>query len=130
MTDSKAIHVGDFPEEEERYNGSWGATTATASTFSIQGVVRPKTVRGLVLEEADELLHGDREKDYGSPKENFKRTADRLRISFPERAWTPADVARLMIDIKLGRAAQGYTRDTAVDIAGYAALWAELSEKE
>ena len=32
----------------------------------------------------------------------------------------------MMIDLKVARLAQGYKRDTAVDIIGYAALMAEI----
>lgn len=88
----------------------------------------PRTIRGEVLAEADRLVHGDRQAEYGPPALNFQRIAGIWAALFPERAWTGADVALAMAGVKLARGAQGAKRDTAVDLAGYAALWAELGE--
>lgn len=88
----------------------------------------PVTPREQVLTDASALIVGDRQADYGPPEVNFERIATIWRVLFPERAWTPADVALAMFGVKIGRAVQGYKRDTAVDMAGYAALWAELAE--
>lgn len=98
---------------------------ATGSVF-IVGPPDPTRVR--VLHEAAELIAGDRDKDYGPPEVNFRRIADIWQVQFPERQWTPADVARAMIGLKLARTPEGHKRDTLVDIAGYAAIGVELEE--
>lgn len=86
-------------------------------------------IRSQVLSEADALINGDRQEQYGPPAVNFGRIADFWDTLVPRHdPWTPADVALAMVGLKLARAAQGYGRDTAVDGAGYLALWAELSE--
>jgi len=50
------------------------------------------------------------------------------QVLFPERDWTPADVARAMLGIKLARTPHGYKRDSLVDAIGYAAIAVELEE--
>lgn len=99
-------------------------------TGPLLGVVHPPNTKVEVLQEASALLDGDRKNEYGTPQVNFGRIAKMFSFLFPEREWSPADVALALAAVKFGRAVQGYKRDTAVDLAGYAALWAELSERE
>jgi len=87
------------------------------------------TIREEILQEAQSLIVGDREHDYGAPEDNFQRIADVWNVLFPEANFTASDVALAMIGLKLARSPQGYKRDTAVDLAGYAALYAELQER-
>lgn len=82
--------------------------------------------RSAILKDADALITGPRQEEYGSPSVNFQRIADMWVILFPEREWTPGDVARAMAAVKLARSAQSFSRDTAVDLAGYAAIYGEL----
>jgi len=98
----------------------------------VLGVVQPpaEPIRTQVLREAATLITGQRQEDYGPPKVNFNRIAIIWNILKPGTNFTPGDVALLMAGLKLARAAQGYTHDSAVDAAGYFALWAELSEEE
>lgn len=84
-----------------------------------------------VTHEADGLIRGARQKEYGPPKVNFQRIADGwgaylLGRDLAEQPLTPHDVANLMVILKAVRAAEGYKRDTVVDIIGYAALDAVL----
>lgn len=78
--------------------------------------------------EADALIHGQRQKDYGPPQVNFERIAGAWnaylhgRPGVDERALDAHDVANLMILLKAVRNAEGYKRDSTVDIVGYAAL--------
>ena len=86
------------------------------------------TEREEALSEAKSLITGDREREYGNPRENFSRIAERLNVSFPDANFTPYDVAIMMIDVKMGRISEGYKRDTLIDIIGYAAIAVELAE--
>lgn len=78
-----------------------------------------------VLEEATNAVHGARNKDYADPLTNHSRTANRwtsyLRDKYGvEITVSPEDVCFMNIDQKIARSMNSITRDTLVDIAGYA----------
>ena len=82
-----------------------------------------------VLETANNLVTGNREAEYGSPKVNFQNIADRWSqlLSVDIEPW---HVALLMADLKIARLATTGRphEDSLIDICGYAALAAELSD--
>jgi len=84
------------------------------------------TKRQQALDTASSLIHGQRNADYGPPKVNFQRIADRwsqiLRVDIE-----PWQVCLMMADLKIARMCEGYTDDSPIDIIGYAALMAELA---
>ena len=82
--------------------------------------------RSRILTEADALVNGDRQADYGTPQENFARIAKiwSVILGHPVR---PDQVALCMAGLKLARLANGPHRDSFVDGCGYLALAAELS---
>jgi hypothetical protein len=97
-----------------------------------------KSARQELLEEAIKITTSDRNKSYGNPEDNFtnianlwteylkaKETAhsDVTRI----RRITAADVAQMMVLMKIARLATnpGH-RDSALDVAGYAACLADI----
>lgn len=73
-----------------------------------------------ILKEALDLTQGDRNESYGPPQEDFKRIAGIWSALKPGVSFTPQDVARFMIGLKLARDVHRVKRDNAVDIAGYA----------
>lgn len=90
-----------------------------------------------VLEEANALVYGDRQGDYGHPRDNYLAIAGLFNAyieALPEdRAQrgllTAADAAMLMLLMKVGRFATGsLKRDTVVDICGYGAVVARILE--
>ena len=73
-----------------------------------------------LLQEADAIINGERQKDYGPPAESFGRIA-RLWSDYLDQELTALDVANLMILLKISRAKTGgFHRDSYRDIAGYA----------
>lgn len=91
------------------------------------------TPRGGILDEARELIHGERNVAYGSPTENFERIAGIWNVQLGDKLKAPItaqEVALLMIGVKLGRAVNQPKRDNFVDIAGYAACGFEAGETE
>ena len=82
-----------------------------------------------VLQEADALINGDRNAQYGPPTQDFKRTADMwtalLQYKLKDGEWIrPQDVGYMMILLKASRGQHSNKRDTVVDIAGYAGcIW-------
>ena len=75
-----------------------------------------------ILEQAKEIIYGDREKTYGHPSRNLQKIADLWR-SYLDYPITPEDACNLMILLKAARLQNqpGHT-DSLVDICGYAAL--------
>jgi hypothetical protein len=79
-----------------------------------------------ILEEAQRLVHGDRNRDYGHPFDDFSRTAsmatamlrDKLR---PGVELTAEGVGLFMILVKVSRQVNRPKRDNLTDTAGYAA---------
>lgn len=80
-----------------------------------------------VLEKAKQCVCGDRESDYGSPEDNFKRIAVLWSTYLGIDALTPKDVAAMLALLKIARIASGHAKDDNwVDLAGYAACGGEL----
>lgn len=88
-----------------------------------------------ILQEADGLINGERQRDYGDPADNYSVIADLMSAYLRGRGHdvhiSAADAAQLMLLVKIGRASTGrITRDTLVDQAGYAGLTARILEMD
>lgn len=83
-----------------------------------------------VLREAASIIAGDRDKQYGSPEENFGRIAVVWEI-VTGRKFTKEEVAMMMVGLKVARFASnsGFQADTWRDIAGYAGCGYEVGLK-
>lgn len=91
---------------------------------------KEKTMSESILEEAQRLIHGERNKNYGHPRENFSDIAA-LFSGYLERPISDIDVANLMILMKIARVkGTGYHRDSFTDIAGYAGCVERIYEEE
>jgi hypothetical protein len=87
-----------------------------------------------VLEEAERLVCGGRNEDYGHPKDDFACIAlmwnayiGKRMMRAPSRI-EPRDVAMMMIMLKVAREANRAKRDSIVDIAGYCRCAERLDE--
>ena len=80
-----------------------------------------------ILETAATLINGDRARDYGSPKENFKRIADGWAVILQADV-SAEQVALCMAWLKIARLVNGPHEDSYVDAAAYMALAGELGE--
>ena len=76
-------------------------------------------VNKTVLSEAEDLVGGDRLKEYGPPHDNFKRIAG-MWSAYLGIEVTPIDVAALMICLKQARIRTGgaYHHDSVIDTCG------------
>lgn len=72
-----------------------------------------------VLTEAEAIVHGARRQQYGTPMENHTRTAE-MWSAYLGVPISAQDVCMLNVLQKVSRARCSVTRDTLVDIAGYA----------
>lgn len=94
---------------------------------------QPERVK--ILTEASGLITGQRQEDYGTPEVNFQRMADYANIHFAYNLAnnipiTPRQTAEYMILLKMARTINSPTRDSYVDICGYAGISGELAEIE
>ena len=85
------------------------------------------TTRAEILDAAKKIVTGDREKQYGSPEDNFGVIA-RLWSTYAGREFTPVDVAMMMTLLKVARIKTGhYKADSYIDACGYLACAAEIA---
>ena len=80
--------------------------------------------RDQLLHKAEELINGDRAKEYGDAKKNFEDIA-RLWSVVPGIEVTAQQMALCMIMVKAARLMKTDHEDSWIDIAGYAALGGE-----
>lgn len=100
--------------------------------------VKEPPVEESILQEAENLTNGDRQKAYGHPSVNFKNIADGwnwyLKMQYEiDINLQPQDVAMLMTLLKLAREVHLPKRDNLVDAAGYINTYnmcKEASEEE
>jgi hypothetical protein len=87
-----------------------------------------------ILQEAERIINGERQDQYGSPERNLDRIAclwnAYLRgpygeASIPELG--PDDVAWMMVLLKMARQMNAPKRDNLVDAAGYIGLIEKIS---
>lgn len=86
------------------------------------------TQRRKALNEAADLIDSDRNAIYGEPGENMARIAA-LWSDFMGVQFTSTDVVAFMALVKLSRIAKTPDhRDSWIDLAGYAAIGAEVAQ--
>ena len=88
------------------------------------------TLRGDILDRAKALTEGDRNKSYGSPKENMTLFGDLVTpylqaVGFPVSA---TDAAVILCLLKISRITANYEHaDNYLDLAAYAAIAGECA---
>lgn len=80
-----------------------------------------------VCQEADKLVYGDRERDYGSVSKNFDNIARMWSVVLGFDV-TAKQVGLCMAAMKIAREVNLPKRDNLVDLAGYAATLEKLSK--
>ncbi|WNO25814.1 hypothetical protein SEA_GOIB_72 [Gordonia phage Goib] len=83
--------------------------------------------KGEILAKADELVNGDRNKNYGDAKTNHQRIADMWSVILAKPV-EAHEVAACMVALKLARLIETPDHlDSWVDMAGYAAIGGEIA---
>ncbi len=82
-----------------------------------------------ILEEANKLVHGDRQADYGHPLDDFTRTA-LMWSAILGHTVTAEQVGLCMCAVKISRQVNHPKRDNLVDLAGYAATVAMVIDEK
>ena len=84
------------------------------------------TRRGKILTDAEKIINEDRMQAYGKPENNFELIAN-LWSAYICKIISAHDVAIMMCLLKIARIKTGMgTRDSYVDLCGYAALAEEI----
>lgn len=90
-------------------------------------VASPALTREEILQQAQDLINGDRHDDYGSAVDNHERIARLWQVILGNERITPSQVALCMGAVKIARLAHDQSKmDSWVDLAGYAALGGEM----
>lgn len=90
-----------------------------------------QTMREMVLDDASDKISVTRDAQYGDASESFARIAalwTAREVGLSDRVYTVSDVAQMLALLKMSRLA--YTPkhgDSWIDLVGYAALGAEVS---
>jgi hypothetical protein len=92
-------------------------------------------MRGKILDEARDIINGERADMYGNPEDSFSMIAD-LWDSYLGKiegedhgVLHPKDVAIMMALLKIARETYQHKRDNLADAIGYLALAADMDEK-
>lgn len=112
--------VAVLPGWRESKGASLEVHTASALGMAILDAETMEPLSETVLEEANRIVNGARGADYGTPLDNHTRTAG-LFAAYLGIPLTAEQVCFLNILQKISRGMNRVTRDTLVDIAGYAA---------
>lgn len=83
-----------------------------------------------ILQEAQRLVYGARQQDYGHPIEDFTRTGRLWAAILGIPEVTPAQVALCMVAVKISRECHAPKRDNRVDGVGYFAALELVRERE
>ena len=81
------------------------------------------------LQQAKELVEGDRQDEYGDKLKNHKNIAA-LWSTFLQKNISAHDVAICMLLVKVARLKHRPTEDCYIDMAGYAAIAGEIQDKD
>lgn len=82
-----------------------------------------------ILEEAQSLIYGDRQADYGSVTTNFTNIAKGWSVILGVEV-TPEQVGLAMTWVKIARQSNKRKRDNLVDIAGYVGCIEKIEKGE
>jgi hypothetical protein len=83
-----------------------------------------------ILHEAETIVYGPREHDYGHPRDDFARTWALWQPILASERTGPEKVALCMVQVKVAREINRPKRDNRVDGCGYFATLDRLTESE
>ena len=91
-----------------------------------------------ILEDAQEIVDGKRNTDYGDPCESFEKIASVATMLIDKHCpkcqeeiiLTATDICRILKSVKLIRQAHRYKRDNLIDECGYARIESILKGDE
>lgn len=85
------------------------------------------------MNEANRLVNGERQADYGTPRENYEGIAkvwSGILSQILKRDITPEEAALMMVGLKVQRQAMKHKRDNLVDAHGYLLVYAHIRKDQ
>ena len=86
------------------------------------------TINKSILAEAEEIVNGSRQSDYGDAANNFRRIANIVNSMYPQLNINAQQCCAVLMAVKLIREGFRHKRDNLVDLCGYAELLNRLKE--
>ncbi len=80
-----------------------------------------------IIQEADKIVKGDRQADYGDTVANFKHIAN-VASAIRKKEFTAEDCCVVLMAVKLVREQFKHKRDNLVDLAGYTEILNQIKE--
>jgi hypothetical protein len=83
------------------------------------------------MAEANRLVNGSRQSDYGTPRQNYEGIAkvwSGLLAPILKRDITPGEAALMMVGLKLQRQAMKHKQDNLVDAHGYLLVYEHIEQ--
>ena len=74
-----------------------------------------------LLLQAEKIVNGDRNDQYGDAKQAFKEYSGILKTTFNIEL-TPEEICKVMMSIKLGRLKHKFKEDSLLDLIGYSEI--------
>lgn len=96
-------------------------------SINILGLNKSENISDSILLEANKIVNGDRNEQYGDIKEAFSVYAEICHTTF-DLDLSPDDVCKVLMAVKLGRLKYKYKHDSIVDLCGYAEILSKLNE--
>ena len=98
-------------------------STSTGSDLDIDKSIQKESI----LLQADKIVNGDRNEQYGDPNIAFEEYRTILKATFGIDL-TSAQICKVLMAIKLGRMKYKYKEDSLVDLCGYAEILNRLEK--
>jgi hypothetical protein len=122
MTDAAAFYAQTLDNPIRRHDADGFTPVAEIAPHVASDAARHEA-RTSVLVEAQGLVHGSRNDDYGHPYDEYTRTAGMVNSLLADKLkkpLEPEDLAMMMCCLKMSRQVNRQKRDCMVDLAGYA----------
>ena len=89
-----------------------------------------KTENKSILSEAEEIVNGNRQSDYGDAANNFHRIANVVNSMYPQLNINAQQCCAVLMAVKLIREGFRHKRDNLVDLCGYAYIMNEINDRK
>ena len=83
-----------------------------------------------ILSEAEEIVNGSRQSDYGDAAYNFHRIANIVNSMYPQLNINAQQCCAVLMAVKLIREGFRHKRDNLVDLCGYAHIMNEINDRK